>query len=518
VPTYFSVPLLKAIPCPSRPRWPLVAACLGLLWWASLGLAHAQGPEPLKIANEIRRQTEQAPDQNMTSFEPALRCMDRLFTTYGVRDVPLLVEEIPDATRKMNAGAREMFLSATSRMTQRSRAIRLIPYQQGSIVFSDRKDFVEGARYVLQGSVSQLDESIVRRQRDGAICLGPLCLGVAESDAYNALGLDMNIIRTSDLSLIPGVTAKNSVLVVKHGKGADGELNIGKFGINYNFTISRAEGNGQAVRALIELGAIELYGKLLKIPYWTCIGQDATQDEISMQLDDWWEGLAAEPAALVSWLQTQMAARHMVQGDNNGKSDVRNNGRLLKAVAAYKGALGLTPDVSLDAAFYRAYMSADHAKVEALAKSAATGASASVADGDDNLILRDRLGRHGEITLAAGEAYELEVQARQSGFLYCWLLDDRGALNLFFPNQARRQASVRGMASLSLPGADGFTLRASQSGQPESVACALARKDLGFNPLRKLAAAPRDLDTLRTTLDQLNGQAVHFGALHVHAR
>ncbi len=51
--------------------------------------------------------------------------MDYLFIDYGVRDLSMLVEELVDQTKKVNAGTRDMLITAVSDMTRRSRAIRV---------------------------------------------------------------------------------------------------------------------------------------------------------------------------------------------------------------------------------------------------------------------------------------------------------------------------------------------------------------------------------------------------------
>ncbi len=516
----------SSLPLPRLLRWVGLSSALALSGLLSV----AQANSLQESADQARKGTTNAPDRNITSFEPALRCMDRLFVSYGIRGVPFLIEEIPDATKKVNVGAREMFMSATSRMTQRSGAIRLIPFQP-SVVLQNRQDFADSARFVLQGSVSQLDESLVRRQRDGSICLGPICLGGAESDTFNALGLDMNVIRTSDFSLLPGVSSKNSVLIVKRGVGADGELNMKKLGLSFNFALSRSDGNGQALRALIELGAIELYGRLLKIPYWSCIGQTDAQEDVQVEIEDWWESMAADPQTLVTWLQTQMAARKLFTGEINGVAD----DALLKAVAAYKGAMGLTADEELDLVFFKTYLKAEHAKIEGAAREAlarmpaptpvaaapspGAAAPAPVAVQPGVLLVRDRqTQRTGSVNLARGERYEIEVLPPKDGHLYCWLFDDQKRLHLFHPNPGQRYPLVRGGVPIAFPGNMGFTLSASKAGLSETVACAMSDTDLGFDPLSRIGTSPRDLMTLRNLLLQASGPSLVLGALDVNSK
>lgn len=499
-----------------------------------------------RVANELRLGPAAATQRNRTSFDEALRCMDRLFVTYGIRDIPMILEHIPDATGKVSVGAREMFMSATSRMTLRSRAIRLIPVT-GSVMFLERRDFLSPNGYALQGSISQLDDSIVKRQRDGSICIGPFCVGLASSDSYSALGLDLNVIRGNDLSMIPGVSSKNAVLVARHGAGSDGEFSTGKFGVNFNFSFSTSEGNGQALRTMIELGAIELYGRLARVPYWSCIGADPDQGEVANEIDDWWESFAADQPQLWRWLQVQMAARGLYHGPVDGAL----NPELIAAVSAYQEALGLPAGTALDVRFLRAYLAADHAALEGHVHlpppetpqappsaapeqgqsadphlavllndfgSAGPAASPSARPGarpTPALRLRESGGKrrvHGR-----GESYTVEVQPSEQGYLYCWLVDDRQHVNQFFPNPAERSARVSGAQPMVFPGDYGFALLASARGKRETVACGLSPRDLGYAPLERKLSTARSISELRYAFQQ-SSPGGQFGVLDVDAR
>ena len=65
----------------------------------------------------IKQGTQASPFRSITGFSSSLRCMDNLMIDYGVRDVSMLVEDILDQTKKVNAGTRDMLISAVSDMT-----------------------------------------------------------------------------------------------------------------------------------------------------------------------------------------------------------------------------------------------------------------------------------------------------------------------------------------------------------------------------------------------------------------
>lgn len=334
---------------------------------ASTFAAAADKDEFEQRAERLRSGPERAPLENDTGFSKGLKCMDGLFRTFGVRNVTVIIDEIPDATKKVNVGARDMFMSATSQMTRTTHAIRLVPMVESRIFTeSKRERVISDADYVIQGSISQFDDSMLMKQRDGAVCLFHVCVGAAQSDGFSGLGLDLNLVETAGLSLVPGADVRNAVLIRKKGNGIDGDITIGKFGAQYNFTVVSHDGNGQALRTLVELGAIELFGRLLKLPYWSCLGANDRDPEVRTEIDDWWEEMAADPrdrGRLFAYLQIQMRAQGVYDGDVNGRVDQA----LLRAVRAYRFAMGQSEDLSLDSNFLRQYLAADHAAARKIA-------------------------------------------------------------------------------------------------------------------------------------------------------
>jgi len=349
-------------------RHALVRTAAALVAVAASTIAMGADKDEFELrAEKLRSGPKSAPVENDTGFSKGLKCMDGLFRTFGIRNVTVVIDEIPDATKKINVGARDMFMSATSQMTRTTHAIRLVPMVE-SRVFSEskRERVVADADFVIQGSISQFDDSILHKQRDGAVCLWYLCVGAAESDAFSGLGLDLNLVETTGMSLVPGANVRNAVLIRKRGKGFDGDLTLKKFGIQYNFTLVSHDGNGQALRTLIEIGAIEMYGRLLKLPYWSCIGSSDQDPEVKSEIDDWWEEMAADQrdrARLFAYLQMQMKAQGVYDGEVNGRVDEA----LLRAVRAYRVALGQPDDVNVDSTFLRKYLAADHVEVRKLA-------------------------------------------------------------------------------------------------------------------------------------------------------
>src|SRR5258706_10771599 len=182
--------------------------------------------------------------------------MDSTFITYGVRNVSVLVEDIFDQTKKVNAGTRDMLISAVSDMTRRSRAIRINAFgcdSTNAISFlasaQRQQPYDTVPRYDIKGSVSQFDENLIRNQQDAGVGFKPfLNFGMSVDAATSILGLDLSVLTTDDLSILPGVTSRNSVAILKQGKGADADAAYHKFGVTYSMSLSKSEGSAQALR------------------------------------------------------------------------------------------------------------------------------------------------------------------------------------------------------------------------------------------------------------------------------
>jgi peptidoglycan hydrolase-like protein with peptidoglycan-binding domain len=481
--------------------------------------------EVTKQADQMQKGPEQRPRTSDTNFAQALRCMDSLFITYNVRDLSMLIEDLSDQTSKVKAGTKDMFISAVSQMTRRSKAIRLVAFSTSdstldmymkSTAFKSLENMPE---YSTRGSISQFDESTVKKQGDAGINLGPFGASAAKQATSSILGLDLNVIRTDDLSLVPGVTARNSVQVLREGFGSDGEVIFQKFGVNFNYTLAKSEGQGQALRTLTELASIELFGKLTKTPYWVCLGTTDKDAAVESEMRDWWENFVADPQTLVVYFQSQMRARGLYRGDIDG----RVNPPFIEAIRAYQQVMGLEPNANLNFEFFRRYLAADHATLQAKAKdvvkqvAAADPAPRAPADSPakpENLNVSIVDSKGAGRTYSRGELYSVEVQPSVDSYLYCYLIDEKKKVNQFFPNPVAQNAAAKGGVKIRFPGSMPFRFVTNSQGLVERVACFAAARDLGTTPLGNTATGA-DLDSLKNALQKQAGNTIGMGVLDV---
>lgn len=256
----------------------LIAVCLATV----CSCASVDSMLENKLANEfeeIKQGPRGVPYKNITSFSNALSCMDRLMLANNIRDIPVMVEDIDDKTEAVNIGIRDMLVSAISEMTYNSHGIKLILYGKDSgnlISFlkaaNNNKIYDNIPLYDIQGSISQFDKGVTSidtsvglfARRDGG-------LGAARGSSLSVVALDLNVVSTHDMSIVPGVSSKNSVAIFQRGNSLDADASINKFGVYFDINLNRNEGQAQAVRSLVELAAVEIVGKLTRVPYAQCL-------------------------------------------------------------------------------------------------------------------------------------------------------------------------------------------------------------------------------------------------------
>jgi hypothetical protein len=512
----------------------------------TLAIAAALGgcatAERLEVRDDAVAQTQQAlkgpeaaPFRTITGFSQALRCMDNLFIEYGVRDVSMLVEEIADSTKKVNAGTRDMLITAMSDMTRRSRAVRLVAFGRDAtnaisfLASAQRQSAYEVIpQFDIKGSVSQLDENVIRNQKDAGLGIQPyLNIGVSRDAATSILGLDLSVLATEDMSVIPGVTSRNSVVILKTGRGADADAAYHKFGVNFSMNLSRSEGQAQALRGLVELAVIELMGKLTRTPYWKCLGADPeTNEEIKLELSDWFYSMAAGRTEIVAYYQSQLRRRGFYAGPVDGEF----NPAIDQALAEYRQALGLSKEAVIDEAFFRAWFNADHSKIKAPAQPVAfSKPDAKGPPAPPPATAAEPLGltlatSNAHNAFAKGESINLLVKLTRDAFVYCYLQDENAKLTRFFPNRFAKDALVSASRPLSLPGTQRFQLTMNDKGAKETIACLATARDVlkdlppsvvgtDFEPLPLSS-----IEQVRAAFAKTSGAAVALETLHVQAK
>ncbi|AMO22649.1 DUF4384 domain-containing protein [Ramlibacter solisilvae] len=476
---------------------------------------------------EIRKGPEDKPQRSITGFSQALRCMDTLMLDYGVHDVTMLTEEITDETKKMNAGTRDMLISAVSDMSRRSRAVRLVAFGKDTVNVIGYLASAQSAAvyqaiplYDIKGSVSQFDENMIKNQKDLGFGISPyLNLGVARDAASSMLALDLSVMTTSNMSVLPGVTSRNSVVILKQGRGFTGDAAYEKFGINYSMNLARSEGQTQALRGLVELAVVELVGKLTKTPYWSCLNvpDPRANEETRLEVFDWYHSMAATRVELVAYFQNQLRRRGFYEGPIDGEF----NPAIDEAISNYRGALGLSREAVLSEDFFYAFLAADHTKIKRPAQPAryvavppavtASGSPPAPAPAAPAPLKLSLTTPKQQTRFARGESISLALAPSQDAHVYCYLQDENAKVIRFFPNRFSRDSRIAAAQPLTLPGTMRFQLTMNPKGVPETISCFATPDDVmaslpqgvigtDFEPLPGVT-----LDLIRVAFDKASG-------------
>lgn len=508
---------------------------------------------------DMQKGPEATPTRNITSFSSALRCMDNMMIDYGVRDLRMLVEDLDDRTGDVKAGTKDMLLTAMSDMTRRSRAVNLIAYgnDSGNIVAflnaaGQQGAFKDVPQYDIRGSITQLDKDVISKQGDVGAAGDTFGGGLGLTAKGSVLGVDLNMLRTSDLSIIPGVSSRNSIIFTSSGIGGDIDATIKKAGVNFSFSISRTEGKSQALRNLVELASIELMGRLNKMPYWSCLGIDPQSEEIVNEVADWYYSLEANNE-LVAYLQTQLRLR----GYYNGPINNETNPALERAVLAYKQDLAskdaeyvkkleMSSDAQMDERFFTALLN-KHMKapknVASTSPAAASMATAVATLGDgaslpatstasakttasaqnsSNLNVTIEKPRNIDVQSKENSATQVKngnrlnfiVKSPQDAYLYCFYRDDENKIMRIYPNRFKKDSFISANEEVQIPGTMPFQIATSSKGIVEKMNCFTTSRDI-LNDL-PVAVKVTDfvklevntLDDVKKTIQQVAGNQI----------
>jgi hypothetical protein len=453
---------------------------------------------------------------------------------YGVRDLVVISEDLKDETKKVSAGTKDMLISSVSNMTKRSKAVRLIAYGSdsgnliGFLKEAEKKNMFQLVpQYGIRGSISQLDESVAKKTEGGGVAIdGFLGVGKASVASTNVLGLDLTMMRTEDLSIVPGVTASNQVVIFRTGTGIEGEAGYKKFGINYQSNLSKAEGQAQALRNLVELAVVELFGKLTKTPYWLCMGATAKDELVKTEITDWFQGMFAEPGEFVAYWQQQMRIRGVYTGEVNGEADEG----LKDAIMSYREALGMEKNAKLDLEFFTAYLSANHYEVAPKAKeklaSYRTAAATEVAKSADPTPIQVSVAAtKGGNQFRRGEKLQVKVTPSRDAYVYCFMQDDTKQIARFFPNRFAKDALVSAKKGVQLPNGKEFNIDVNTKGVQEQIVCFGANRDVFADVVPAIGGGDIDVPTpiktlpeLKTVFEKAVGPSLGVGNFTINVR
>jgi curli biogenesis system outer membrane secretion channel CsgG len=414
--------------------------------------------------------------RNVTGFNEALRCMDGQLALYGAA-ASLIVEDLNDRTQKVPAGTTDMFISAMSQMTRRSQAIRTVAFSDDTknlttfMARAGSKDAFQIENiptYTIRGSITQFDDNLAKKTADGGVTIGLgqktfMGVGASKSSSINMVALDLAVVRAKDFSLVPGVNSRNSAAILQEGVGVDGEASYKKLGVNFMTSFSKSDGKSIALRNLVELSAIELMGKLNKLPYWKCLGVPSSQPDVLAEIEDWHQSMGA--GEKVAFYLRHFRAMGLLADDGAPVP-----GYLLKeAIRSYFKALNLPYDGTFSLKLMRAHFDANQDQILPAAMAAMEEER------------RNRLEIKVALANKPGETdrshARFNIFSNTDSFVYCFLQDEKKAVMRVFPNPWQPNALIPAQQTLAMPRAGAFNV-VSHPRVAQNLTCYTTRKDV----------------------------------------
>jgi hypothetical protein len=469
-------------------------------------LAGCGGPGPKPQTATTIAAPKQTATRTITSFTPALRCMDDLLLSYGKKGFVITTAGIPDETGKVRFGTKTMLHKAASAMSTKSKSLVFIDYDTTSQdllnIFHDVSQ-VNSQRqlpqYYIRGAISQLDENVITAQQGGGIATSFIDLGGSNDQISSVVSIDMNIGNTVTREILPGIDSTNSLVVSSSGSSKDLGGKIGKVGLSFSMSMKQSEGMGAGVRALIELGMIELVGKLLEVPYWKCLGVEKTNPMMQQQAQDFYDGMSAQER--IKFVQQKLKGAGLYSGAVSGA----DSAELTTAIGKFQGENGLIADGRINFDLYYALLDSN---------------IKSAPDPTDRpqTLVADTSGLPIGVTISSdtngqykiNDTLTAQVQTTGDGFLYCYYQDITGAIARIFPNRFHPNPVIKSNSVMSLPAESSpFKIKFDQAGG-EKIVCYASSRDMVVPPAVKgddlTPLQVRSMDEIGNAFRQSNPQ------------
>jgi Domain of unknown function (DUF4384)/Putative peptidoglycan binding domain len=477
------------------------------------------------------------PVRSMSSFTPALGCMDKMLLAAGVRDVPIAIKTFVDGSGKAGVAADQLVTSALSEMSVSSSAFRIVENEVdqikqdtvqsiGQALINTDLMTVTPPRLYIYGAIPYIDQAVGKDQKSFGASAPRWSIGGGRDIEAVTIALSMKLGDFKTKQFLPGIHTDNQITIGKSSTSADGDGSIRKYGVTFNFGRDYVNGNGAALRTLAELGLVELVGKWANLPYWKCIAVDQSKPEFQRELFEWYSRLAKVDLNRLF----QSGLNHA--GYYNGPIDGRENQDLREAVVRFQMDKGLP---ALGFINFEAYekLIAEYVRVDSAGKFVrADWLNVMHANGRPDARLKQFLDSKSALTatepkvrtnpieisvvatprnrmVSVGDALNMSITLSRGGYLRCFMQDANNVVQQIFPNRYQPQTLIPARRVVKLPHANdeghGYVLPFEAPGK-ERVLCFASQNDLGaqipliqrLQPLQPIAGL--------TSLDQLENQ------------
>ena len=446
------------------------------------------------------------PQKAITNFSKPLQCMDEMFVRYNISDLRLGAQNILDPSSDIQTASKDMMITAISEMSRKSKAVRFVVL--GSDMFDitqfhqyHTKQEFQSPDFFIRIAAPQVDKgAIIQRTGFGLRFGGDLSGEYSKDRMVSIVTLDMNLGVVKTLEIVPGMTSSNSIAITRRGSSTDVSGAIKKFGALFQIGLDSSEGLNHSVRTLIELGSIELMGRLTKVPYWECLDVPSTSPLVQEQIRDWYLELDEQERRV--FVQSKLDALSYYDGKVDGKPTAN----LRRSIALFKKDNGLPADGRIDQGLYhrlmidstpikKAYMPLITHKLKWTTNDEYLDEEYNFTVGEtisepvhqhtkleedfvEPLIMSLDTGRGQKPIFNAGESLSFKVKTTADAYVYCYYQEAKGDIFKVFPNRFSPNALISASNDLVVPSSKQFQLKLEQRGDKESVMCIASHEDL----------------------------------------
>jgi len=473
-----------------------------------------------------------APQRTITNFTESLRCMDEKLQQYEISGILLGAQEVTDLASEVT-GTKDMLMTSLSTMSRKSKAFSIVTLSQdlGDVTAFHKLHGTQSFQspdFFIRLSSPQIDKGIQVAQVGGGLRVPGAVNAEASRDRIaSVVSMDMNLGMVRNLQLLPGIYSSNSIAVVRKGSAFDVAGEIQKMGALFRISNDNSEGFHHSVRTLVELGAIELVGRLTQIPYWECLDIESTNPAVQKQVQDWYAGF--DDTERLLFVQGKLSALGVYDGPVDGK----DGPEVHTAIATWKADKGLIADGEVDFLLYynlvidptpvapehlellKAQARGDRplfARLDRLFSGEVPEDGGSLPDdGGRTLTMSMRTDRGRDpVVYRQGESINLSITLDNDAHVYCYYQQGNGAVLKLFPNRFRPYSRLAAGQTLELPGDDPFQIKADRAGENEQLMCLASYDDIDPKlpfPLREKDLQPIPVDDLDRVNDFYRGVA-----------
>ena len=250
----------------------------------------AKPPETL-----VNEQPPNKPQATVTSLHQAVVCMDDLLLEQKVPTALVSSEGIYNyaLNKSISSGGKEILIVTLSQLAERSNSVRFVAYGNDMKDMLDlqgvhpRKNTFQVPNIFIRGGLIQMHDSWhgqkgagisahVTHNQDTADGL----LTFSNTGKITQLSLDFSAGDIATLQIIPGLTSSVTMSqIVDRDHSVNADISLDGLGVTASLDNELTSDPNDKYRALIQLGTIELLGKVHNVPYWTCVGKAIGSEE-----------------------------------------------------------------------------------------------------------------------------------------------------------------------------------------------------------------------------------------------